>query len=106
MLVIREAISSKYLILNFVKIIGSHGTKEGKFDDHYDVKFSTDGNMYVAKFNNKRVQIIGQQWPVHSNYWSNHVGLANGKVYVSDFTDDGVVVYNTTGEYVTSWFSW
>ena len=96
------------LDLNFVRIIGSRGMKEGEFDEPLDVKFSTDGNMYVAEFNNKRVQVLDSNDQCIRMIGQNHVGLptglhvVNGMVYVSDFTDDRVVVYKTTGEYVTT----
>ena len=46
------------LDLNFVRSIGSRGTGRGEFDAPFDVKFDTAGNMYVAEYGNKRVQVM------------------------------------------------
>ena len=46
------------LDLNFIRSIGSHGTRRGEFDIIDDVKFDSAGNMYVADFGNARVQIL------------------------------------------------
>ena len=40
------------LDLNFVRSIGSRGSGRGEFDQPYDVKFDTAGNMYVAEWGN------------------------------------------------------
>ena len=36
------------LDLNFIRAIGSHGIGRGEFNETYDVKFDSAGNMYVA----------------------------------------------------------
>ena len=46
------------LDLNFVRSIGSCGKGRGEFNAPFDVKFDTAGNMYVAEFNNSRVQVL------------------------------------------------
>ena len=46
------------LDLNFVRSIGSCGNGINEFNEPFDVKFDTSGNMYVAEFSNKRVQVI------------------------------------------------
>ena len=46
------------LSLNFVRSIGSQGNGRGKFNEPHDVVFDTAGNMYVAEWGNRRVQVI------------------------------------------------
>ena len=46
------------LDLNFVRSIGSQGKGRGEFDSPYDVEFDTAGNMYVAEYYKRRVQVI------------------------------------------------
>ena len=43
------------LDLNFVRSIGSRGNGRG---EPQDVKFDTAGNMYVAEYGSKRVQVM------------------------------------------------
>ena len=46
------------LDLNFIRSIGSHGKGRGEFDEPYDVKFDSAGNMYVVECGNGRVQVM------------------------------------------------
>ena len=46
------------LNLNFVRCIGSRGKGRGEFNEPWDVKLDTAGNMYVADYNNGRVQVL------------------------------------------------
>ena len=46
------------LDLKFIRSIGSRGKERGKFADPNDVKFDTAGKMYVADFQNNRVQVM------------------------------------------------
>ena len=46
------------LDLNFIRSIGSYGKERGQFNTPYDVKFDTDGWMYVAEWGNERVQVM------------------------------------------------
>ena len=38
--------------------ISSHGKERVKFNQPFDVKFDTAGNMYVADLSNNRVQVM------------------------------------------------
>ena len=100
------------LDLNFVRSIGSCGNGINEFNEPFDVKFDTSGNMYVAEFSNKRVQVIdsktGQFVRFIGEEDANKVGLPTGLhiakeyIFVSDLTHDCIVVYKTTGEFVTT----
>ena len=84
------------------------GEGDGKFDEPFDVKFDATGKMYVAEFNNKRVQVLdnnGTFIRMIGQEDANKVGLPTGLcvkenyVYISDFTDDRIMVYTTDGGY-------
>ena len=96
------------LDLNFVRSIGSHGSGRGEFDRPCDVKFDTAGNMYVADGGNERVQVMDSSGRFIQEFGqgklSGPLGLliADKYVYVSDFIGHCIVVYETSGQYVTS----
>ena len=95
------------LDLNFVQSIGSRGSGKGEFDEPFDVKFDTAGNMYVAEWGNGRVQVMngsGRFIREFGQKLKNPSGLliADKYVYVSDSVGHCIVVYDTSGEYVTS----
>ena len=96
------------LDLNFVRSIGSRGEGRGEFDEPHDVKFDTAGNMYVAEWGNGRVQVVDR-----SGQFIQHFGegklkgpsglhIADKYVYVSDYSGHCIVVFETSGQFVTS----
>ena len=118
------------LDLNFIQSIGSHGKGRGEFAVPHDVKFDKDGNMYIAELSNERVQVlhrsacghfikVGQRPGYHQsdftlNGYRRCVSLSvypagpialhivNKYVYVSDYNSHCIVVYETSGQFVTS----
>ena len=92
------------LDLNFIQSIGSHGKGFAPFD----VKFDTAGHMYVAEYDNNRVQVMdknGQFIRMFGQNWlckPSGLHIVDKYVYVSDYTVDRIVVYDTSGEFVTS----
>ena len=80
--------------------IGSRGRGEGEFDDPFDVKFDSAGNMYVAEFGNKRIQVMDTSGTFRID--REKVGLATGlhvienKVYISEFANDSLLAYDTS----------
>ena len=93
------------LDLNFVRFIGSHGSGRGEFKFLSDVKFDTAGNMYVADWGNERVQVIDSSGRFIREFGEGkHSGLliADKYVYVSNHNPTCIVVYETSGQYVTS----
>ena len=101
------------LDLNFIRSIGSHGKGRGEFNAPYDVKFDSAGNMYVAELNNKRVQVmdINGRFIRALNFGQEGKGKLSGPsalhiidkyVYVSDCSGHCIVVYETSGQFVTS----
>ena len=96
------------LDLNFIRSIGSRGKGRGECGAPFDVKFDTAGNMYVAEWENARVQVIDS-----SGHFTRFFGkgklntpsalhIVDKYVYVSDFSGHCIVVYDTSGNFVTS----
>ena len=97
--------------LNFVRSIGSHGKGRGEFNEPYDVKLDTAGNIYVADSFNSRVQVLD-----NSGHFIRTLGdegerklgrpsglhIADKYVYISDWGSHCIVVYETSGQFVTS----
>ena len=99
------------LDLNFIRSICSRGKGRGEFNQPYDVKFDTAGNMYVADRGNDRVQVMdssGQfirefgQEGEGKLYGPSALHFADKYVYVSDLGHHRIVVYETSGQFVTS----
>ena len=99
------------LNLNFVRSIGSHGKGRGEFNEPHDVKLDTAGNIYVADCKNSRVQVLD-----NSGHFIRTLGdegerklvlpsglhIADKYVYISDREGHCIVVYETSGQFVTS----
>ena len=75
-----------------------------------DVKFDTAGNMYVAEFNNGRVQVLDSSGQFIRAFGEEGEGklsgpsglhIANKHVCVSDYSGHCIVVYETSGKFVT-----
>ena len=96
------------LDFNFVRSIGSRGSGRGEFNQPLDVKFDTAGNMYVAEGGNGRVQVMDSSGRFIREFGQGKLSTPSGLliadkyVYVSDFSDHCIVVYETSGQYVTS----
>ena len=96
------------LDLNFVRSICSRGSGRGEFDAPYDVKFDTAGNMYVTEWGNGRVQVMDSSGRFIREFGQGNLSgpsgllIADKYVYVSDFSGHCIVVYETSGQYVTS----
>ena len=96
------------LDLNFVRSIGSRGSGRGEFDAPSDVKFDTAGNMYVAEWRNERVQVMDSSGQFIREFGQGKLSgpsallIADKYVYVSDVGGSCIVVYETSGQYVTS----
>ena len=99
------------LNLNFVRSIGSRGEGRDEFNAPQDVKLDTAGNIYVADFKNSRVQVLD-----NSGHFIRTLGdegerklsrpsglhIADKYVYISDRGSHCIVVYETSGQFVTS----
>ena len=98
------------LNLNFVRSIGSRGKGRGEFNEPHDVKLDTAGNIYVADYNNSRVQVLD-----NSGHFIRTLGdegerklgqpsglhIADKYVFTSDWEGHCIVVYETSGQFVT-----
>ena len=99
------------LDLNFMRYIGSHGKGRGEFDRPLDVKFHSCGYMYVAEFGNERVQVLDRSGHFIRMFGEEGIGklrvpsalhIVDKYVYVSDHIGHCIVVYETSGQFVTS----
>ena len=99
------------LDLNFIRSIGSRGKGRGEFSAPYDVKFDNAGNMYVVEFGNERVQVMDINGRFIRAFGQEGKGklrgpsalhIADNFVYVSDWSGHCIVVYETSGQFVTS----
>ena len=96
------------LDLNFVRPIGSPVNRRGEFNAPQDVKFDTVGNMYVAEWGNGRVQVINRRGEFIREFGEGKLKgpsglhIADKFVYVSDLSGHCIVVYETSGQFVTS----
>ena len=96
------------LDLNFKRSIGSKGRGEGEFDAPKDIKLDNDGNMYIAEWNNARVQVLdssGQFVRMFDEENVHHptaLHIIDKHVYVSNIGGDNIVVYDTSGQYIAS----
>ena len=96
------------LDLNFIESISPRGSKgEVEFNAPFDVEFDSAGNMYIAEYSKKRVQVLhvsglsegrGQQLLTGPT----GVHIVDKYMYVSDFDSHCIVVYETSGQFVTS----
>ena len=96
------------LDLNTVRSIGSRGKGRGEFNAPFDVKFDTAGNMYVAEWGNGRVQVMDRSGQFIREFGEGKLKrpsglhIADKYVYVSDVSGHCIVVYETSGQFVTS----
>ena len=97
--------------LNFFRSIGSRGKGRGEFNEPNDVKLDTAGNIYVAEYNNRRVQVLdnsGHFIRTLGDEGERKLGLplglhiADRYVYISDYGGNCIVVHETSGQFVTS----
>ena len=98
------------LDLNFIRSIGSHGKGRGELYKPFDVKFDTAGNMYIVDYWNERVQVIDssghfQEFGLQGEgklRGPSSIVIADKYVYVSDLLQCCISVYETSGQFVTS----
>ena len=100
------------LDLNFVQSIGSHHKGRGEFNGPFDIKFDGSGNMYVVEWGaGKRVQVLDRSGHFIQVFGEEGKGKLRGPialhivdkhVYVSDHNGYCILVYDTSGQFVTS----
>ena len=101
------------LDLNFIRFIGSRGKGRGEYQEPYDVKFDASGNMYIVEWSaaNQRVLVLNRSGHFIGVFGEEGKGKLHGPtalhivdkyVYVSDRIGCCIVVYETSGQFVTS----
>ena len=91
------------LDLAFIRSIGSHGTGRQEFNWPCDIKFDTAGNMYVADFGNDGVEVMDSSGQFIQVFGQGELDKSSGLhnadkyVYVSDFLNHRIVVYEISG---------
>ena len=102
-----ERIQVFNLDLKLIKTIRSGGIGRCEFTQTFDVRFDGDGNMYIAEYNSERVQVINNNEYHLRSLSENLKGptalhiVADKHVYVSDFNGHCIVVYETSGQFIT-----
>ena len=79
-----------------------------KIDTPFDVKFDTAGNMYVVEYRKMRVKVMDSSGKFMRVLGEDRrlacplaLHIVDKYVYVSDYVGDCIVVYDTSGEFVT-----
>ena len=99
------------LDLNLIGSIRSCGSGRGEFVSPFDIAFDTDGNKYVVENGSNRVQVMdssGRFIRMFSQEGEDKLRhptalhIADKYVYVSDWSSYRIAVYETSGQYVTS----
>ena len=99
------------LDLNFFDSIGSHGTGRGELYSPLDIKFNSTGNMHITEWGNRRVQVMNSSGYFIQLFGQEGEGrligpasvlIADQHVYVSDIRQECIVVYTSSGQFVTS----
>ena len=101
--------------LECVAYFGSYGTEDGQFNDPIDIAQDGVGNLYVTdnRFRNHRVQVFDRNGLFSFAFSSKGTasklngpcGICVGSdqfVYVTELRSGCVSVFNTSGEFVTS----
>ena len=95
------------LDLNFVHSIVSSGKGRCEFNRPFDVQFDYAGNMYIAEYGNRRVQVMDisgcylREFGQERLKGPSAICIVDRFVYVSDFNGHCIVVYTTSGQFVT-----
>ena len=94
---------------------GSPGSGSGQFNQPHGVAVDSSGNVYVADFNNHRIQKFDSsgvdltQWGglgSGNGQFSGPVGVAvdsSGNVYVADTLNHRIQKFDSNGGYLTQW---
>ena len=99
------------LNMTFVRSIGSHGKRRGELNAPLAIQFDSIGNTYISELGNKRVQVFdnrGKSVQIFGHEGEGKLRSPSGLhvaekfVYVSDSRSHCIVVYETSGRFVTS----
>ena len=96
------------LDLNFIRSISGRGKGRGEFSAPFNVKFDSAGHMYIAEYNYKRVQVLDingrflREFNEQEMKGPTAIHIVDKYVYVTDFKGHCIVVYDTSGQFVTT----
>ena len=97
--------------LNFIRTIDSPGPGMGEFNKPYDLDFDGEGKAYIADSNNNRIVVDTCTCGWHGKCFDEGEGkldmpraihIIGEFIYVSAWGRDYIAVYQTSGQFVTS----
>ena len=100
-----------------IKKWGSSGKGNGQFSTPYGVAVDSSGNVYVADYDNDRVQKFSSDGSFITKWGSSGKGNgqfstprgvavdSSGNVYVTDYDNDRVQKFSSDGSFITKWGS-
>jgi len=101
--------------LNLVKVFGRKGSRNGCFKLPADVDFDSRGNIFVPDNLNHRIQVLDPNGSFLYSFGKKGSGLGelkypaclridgdNDELYVTEFGNNRVSVFNTSGRIITT----
>ena len=94
---------------NCVKELGSHGSEDGQFDGPQGVAFDNCGHLYIADFNNHRLQKFdsefnymymqkfGKEEAGNKEFGPVAIAVCNERLYVADGNNNCISVFLSDG---------
>ena len=98
--------------MRFIAKFGSKGSGMGQFNSPQGITVSTNGDVFVADYNNNRIQILDDS--LHSQRFITHqtmeyprdVKLTSDEVYVLCVDSPCILVFSHAGEKIRSLITW
>jgi len=87
---------------------GSRGSENGQFVNLWDIAFDSTGNVYVADYNNCRIQTFTpdghflQKFGTGQLQYPSSIAVHCDMVYVSEYNQHRVLVFSSNGKFLKS----